>query len=333
MALTAVPMMGVAVWRNVLGALGRPRVFLVVTCAALPANAVANHFLMFGGMGGPVLGLAGAGLATALVSLAMVVALSIYVWCAPSLARFRFFDGFTAPRRAELAALVSLGLPIGLYSIGEVGVFLVSTVLAGFFGAEALAAHAIALRCAGVAYAVPLGLSQAATVRVAYAVGRGDAGALLRAGTTVASMGAVAGAALFALLLAAGPGISHLFFDGGDATSPAIAATAVILLALLGTLQLGSGVGVTSAGALRGLKDTRAPMVIGLAGFWGVGMSTAAVAAFFLDAGVVGVWIGLAAGAGVSGVLTTARLLRLLRGQRIGEAAAPAAGLSRTLPA
>ena len=174
MAVTVVPMMFVAVWRNAFAALGRPKIFLVATLLALPANGLANAVFMFGFGPIPAMGVAGAGLSSAIVATGLAVGFAAFAVLNTEMRQLCLFQRRLRVDKRHLAEIFRLGIPIGFSSFGEVGVYLLSTVIVSLFGATALAAHAITLRMAGVVYALTIGLSQAATVRVSYAVGRGD---------------------------------------------------------------------------------------------------------------------------------------------------------------
>jgi multidrug resistance protein, MATE family len=215
MALTIVPMMFVAMWRNAFAALGRPKIFLAATLLALPANGLANAIFMFGAGPIPAFGLAGAGLASAIVATGLAAGFATFALVNSEMRQLRLFRRALRIDRKHLAEIFRLGIPIGFSSIGEVGVYLLSTVIVSLFGATALAAHAITLRLAGVVYALTVGLSQAATVRVGYAVGRGDARAIALSGSTALVMGTVTGLVIFAVLTATSDSLPWLFLNGG----------------------------------------------------------------------------------------------------------------------
>lgn len=319
MAVTAIPMMGVAVWRSVYAAVGEPRAFLIATIIALPANAALDYLFMFGAWGIPALGLTGAGVASVIVAAGMFAGLSINAAISGSIRGYRIMVRFRSPDPHRLGRLLRVGLPMGVSGFTEVGVFLLSTMLAGLFGAEALAAHAITLRMAGVVYALPLGLSQAATVRVGYAVGGRDGEKIARAVRAALALGLGGGSVLFLAILGGRQVIPWFFLPTGDPAAPGVASAAAALLAVLSVICLAQGLGVISAGALRGFKDTKVPMVISVFAFWGVGMSTIVLAAFAADRGVDGIWLGIAAGALCNAVLTWRRLTMQLRKDALGR--------------
>jgi MATE family multidrug resistance protein len=203
-----------------------------------------------------------------------------------------------------------VGLPIGIATVAEVGVFLGATIYAATLGAADVAAHTLALRTAGVAYAVPAALLQAAMVRMARAETLGDPA--IRRAVTASGLGLSLGlgaSLCLALVLAAQP-IAQGFFDD-TAAGIAAAGLAGGLLVLLGFMELLAGPGSTAAGLLRGRKDTRAPMLFTLIGHWAVGAPVGVYLSMAHGLGITGVWIGLAAGTLLSTLLTLGRLLAM----------------------
>jgi MATE family, multidrug efflux pump len=310
MALTIVPMMFVAVWRNAFAALGRPKIFLVATLLALPANGLANAVFMFGVGPVPAMGLAGAGLASAIVATGLAVGFAAFAVRNTEMRQLCLFRRCWRVDKRHLAKIFRLGIPIGFSSIGEVGVYLVSTVIISLFGAAALAAHAITLRMAGVVYALTIGLSQGATVRVGYAVGRGDLRGTAESGWTALVVGTAFGLVIFAVLAGTSDRLPWLFLKDVQAGSDGIASTATGLLFLLGTLNLAVGPASSAMAILRGFKDTRIPMVLCLTAKWVVGMPVAYFAGFHLGWSAEGVWTGLVVAEAAMAILMCARLLR-----------------------
>ena len=320
MAITLVPMLGVAVWRQLLAAFADTRCIFRVTLITLGLNAVGNYVFMFGKLGAPELGLAGAGLSSALCAMFMLGALSFYVLRNPAYSRYRLLKGRIKPDRARLLELFRVGFPIGVSSLGEVGVYLLSTAVIGIFGTAALAAHAVALRMAGVLYAFPLGLSQAATVRVGLASGAGDSAARDRATHTALGAALVAGLLVLLLVVPARELIATMFIKGNGSAS-AIISQAAMLLLVLAAMQVFEYVGTVANGVLRGLKDTRVPMLISVGSFWGVATGVGIVLGFGLQQQALGIWIGLGCGAVTFSALVVARLHQ--HGYRFGSPARP----------
>jgi len=310
MALAIVPMMFVAVWRNAFAALGRPKIFLIATLLALPANGLGNAVFMFGLGPIPAMGLAGAGVASAIVAAALAAGFAAFAVLNGEMRRLCLFRRRFRIDRRYLIEIFRLGIPIGFSSIGEVGVYLVSTVIISLFGAAALAAHAITLRMAGVVYALTVGLSQAATVRVGYAAGRADARGMAESGWTALVIGTGFGLGIFVILAGTANELPWLFLNHGEAGSYEVATGAAGLLFLLGALNLAVGPASSAMAILRGLKDTRVPMVLGLTAKWMIGMPVAYFAAFRLGWSADGVWAGLVVAEAATAILIGARLLR-----------------------
>jgi MATE family multidrug resistance protein len=206
-----------------------------------------------------------------------------------------------------LAAVLRVGLPIGIATVAEVGVFLGATIYAATLSAGDVAAHTLALRTAGVAYAVPTALLQAAMIRMARAETLHDPA--IRRAVTASGLGLalVAGTILFGALTLGAKPLADGFFDDG-AEGLAAAGLAVSLLMLLGVMELMAGPGSAAAGLLRGRKDTRAPMLYTLVGNWAVGAPLGLYLCEAQGLGITGVWIGLAAGTLLSALLTLCRL-------------------------
>jgi multidrug resistance protein, MATE family len=304
MALTLVPMLGVMLYRTILTAAERPRVFLKVTAAMLPLNALGNLVFMHGLGPIPALGPTGAGVSTLVVALASLAALVLVA---------RRAGPGEVPGRApavgwsDLAPVLVVGLPIGIAMVTELGIFLGATLYAARLGATDVAAHALTLRLAGVAYAVPAALLQAAMVRMARADAAGDADQRRAVKLGALGLSVVSGTALCLALAAVAEPLADSVF-GGSPSGLAAAATAAGLIVLLGWMELVVNPGQAAAGLLRGQKDTRTPMLFTLAGYWAVGAPLGLWLCEARDLGITGIWIGLAAGTATTTALMLARL-------------------------
>ncbi|MFZ2103550.1 MAG: MATE family efflux transporter [Oricola sp.] len=305
MALTLVPMLGVVLYRTILTAAEKPKVFLKVTIAMLPLNAIGNFALMNGFGPVPAFGPAGAGLSSLLVASTSLGILFV-------IAR-RTIEGRAASpigASVDLRAfkqVLRVGLPIGIATVAEVGVFLAATVYAATMSAADVAAHTLALRTAGVAYAIPTAMLQASMVRMARADALADSEAR-RAVITSSLMISLAGGALIFLLLAGGAtSLSSAFFDESVA-GVAASGLAVGLLVLLGAMEFVFVPGAAAAGLLRGRKDSRAPMVFAVGGHWAVGAPLGVYLCEWHGLGATGIWVGLSAGTLLATSLTLARL-------------------------
>ena len=290
------PSLWFVVLRCFVTAHSRPRSALIVTLAAVVANAIGNYGLMFGNFGLPRWGLMGAGVTSSVVSWLMLLTMLGYVLYDRRFKRYAILVRLWRPDWPRFRDLFRLGLPIGLTILAETAMFSGAAFLMGLISTEALAAHAIALQCAAVAFMVPLGISQAAVVRVGLAAGSRDSSAVGRAGWASLLVGTLfmAGSAL--VFWFAGRELVGLFMDLDLPANRPVIELAVSFLMIAALFQLVDGAQVIGVSALRGLKDTKVPMWLALSGYWGVGFITAVVLAFPLGLGGKGVWIGLAAG-------------------------------------
>ena len=278
-----------------LAAHARPRAILVVTLLGIGLNALADYALMFGNFGFPRLGLDGAGIASALVNSFIFVALLAFVLCDRRLRRYRLLGYLWRIERPRLLEIVRIGLPIAITEFAEMGMFLATSLLMGLIGTTALAAHAVAAQCCGLAMMIPIGLAQAGAVRVGRAVGARNPAGAARSGWT-----ALALAGGFALLPAAafwfmGGSLTGLILDRARPENAGAIGLAVALLAVAAFFQLADALQIVARGVLQGLKDTRVPMFFALATSWGVGFPAAAFLGIGLGLGGEGIWAGLAA--------------------------------------
>jgi len=217
--------------------------------------------------------------------------------------------------------ILRLGLPIGGMRGIEVGLFMTAGVLMGLLGPAALGAHQLVLNCAGVTFMVPLGLSQAVTVRVAYELGAGRALAARRAWLVALALGIGFMSATAVILWIAPNAIIGVYIDVSDPANRDTVEIARRLIAIAAIFQVFDGMQVIAAGALRGYKDTMIPMLLATFGYWGIGFAGCWLFAFPLGYGAVGLWWGLALGLGAAAILLTLRL-HLLASPIGGETAA-----------
>jgi MATE family multidrug resistance protein len=291
------PTLGFTVLRGFTSALSRPRSILLITLGGVGFNnTLSNYALMFGHLGCPRLELVGAGLSSSLVQTAMFGVLLAHTLWDTQYRRFRLLHRLWEPCWPRFRDICRIGLPIGAALLAESGLFATATLFMGWVGAAALAAHAVALQCAGVAFMVPLGIGQAGTVRVGLAVGQQDADGIRRAGWTALILGASFMSSTAVLFLLAPRTLIGFFLDLRDPQAASVVGLAVSYLTIAACFQLVDGLQVVASSVLRGLNDTRAPFVIALTGYWGGGFMTAYVLAFPLGMGGVGVWYGLAVG-------------------------------------
>ena len=303
------PFMWLIVCRNFLSALERPMWSLIIGIAGVFANAAFNYVLIFGKLGLPALGLVGAGIGSILANSFMFLGMVAVIHFHPKFRRYSLFGRWWRSDWRRFAALWKLGLPIGITMGLEGAVFGVAVMLMGLIDTASVAAHAIALQIASVTFMVPMGLAQAATVRVGIGYGRKDAGMIRRAGWTSYAMG-TGFMAMMALLMWTLPGLLVSIFIDADASKNAeVVGLAVSFLAIAALFQIADGAQVVGAGMLRGLHDTRWPMAFALFGYWIVGIGAGAWLAFEYGWQGVGIWAGLAIGLGIVALLMISRWL------------------------
>jgi MATE family multidrug resistance protein len=289
--------------RNFVAALERPIWGVVVTLVAVPFNALFGWLLIFGQFGLPSLGLLGAGLASFLTSIFMFLGMALVVSLDREFRRYHLFGRFWVADWGRFRAVWRVGLPIAITLALEVTVFNAAVFLMGLIGRSSLAAHAIALQLASLVFMVPMGIGQAATVRVGYFHGRRDPEAVGRAGWIALICGTGFALCSATLLLSMPHVLVGLFIDVDAPANAEVTALAISFLAVAALFQLGDCGQAVGAGMLRGLQDTRVPMIFAAVGYWVIGIGVGAVLAFPLGMNGLGIWLGLATGLGVVAIL------------------------------
>ena len=309
------PMYFFVAMRFFLSGMERPFLALVISLAGVAFNAFANYLLIFGNFGFPELGLVGAGFASSLTALFMCIAVVVLAHSDRRFRRYQLFGRFWRADWPRFFELWRLGLPISATLLFEVTIFSAAVFLMGMISTEALAAHSIAIQIASLAFMVPLGIGQAVTVRVGLAAGARDHAAIARAGWTAFVLG-ISFMATTALVMIGAP---HLligaFLDLEAPENAEVIALATSFLALGALFQIFDGAQAVGAGMLRGLHDTRIPMLMAGFGYWIVGMPIAVYLGLFTSFAGVGVWMGLAGGLAV---VATLMMWRWLNRDRLG---------------
>ena len=310
-------------FRTALTAFNRTIVTLVVALGGVALNVLLNWALIFGHLGLPAFGMMGSAFATLITNSAMALALGLTLARLARLRTMHLFGHWWRPDWPRFRELLRLGTPIALTWAFEVSVFSCAIYLMGLIDTTSVAAHVIALQIAAFAFMVPLGLSQAATVRVGYAHGAQDPAWIALAGR-VALACALGFALLSAALMWLFPSrLAGLFLDGSEPGSAAVLALAVRFLLVAAVFQIVDGAQVIGAAILRGLHDTRVPMLYAGFGYWVVGLGSGAYLAFATPLKGTGIWIGLALGLAVVSVLMLARWSRRARLGLVPAGAAP----------
>lgn len=304
------PAFGYITLRSFLTAHSRTKAVVVTQFFAVGLNVLGNYALMFGHFGFPRLELAGAGISTTVVQIVSFSVLLAYVVWQPAFRRYQLLARFWRPDWPRFFELLRVGLPIGLAIVAEATLFTGTALFMGLLGTLPLAAQAIAVQCVGIAFMVPLGISHATMVRVAFYAGAGDRQGVARASWAALVLGLAVMVTIAALFMVAGRGIADLFLDGSIPGALEVEALAGLFLFYAAFAQLADGTQVILAGILRGLKDTAAAMWFAFIGFWGVGLSASYIFGFALGFGSFGIWVGLCLGLASVGVLSFLRVLR-----------------------
>jgi MATE family multidrug resistance protein len=303
LVVSLVPMLFCNVLRSFVSTLDRPIFATAITAGGIFVNALANYAFIFGNLGAPELGLKGAAVATIFTTLTTLAAYVVAIRLDKKLHRYHVFGRWWSPDWARLMHIVRVGTPIALTITAEAGIFGAAAFLMGNIGASQLAAHTVALQIAALAFQVPFGVGQAATIRVGYFYGARDPEGVKRAGwpAIVVGTGFMALTAL-AMVIIPKPLIA-IYVDPWDPKNAVLVGFALQYIVIAAAFQLVDGMQAVAAGALRGLQDTRIPMWIAAFAYWVPGIGTSLVLGFLTPLEGVGVWIGLATGLTVAAVL------------------------------
>lgn len=307
------PMIAAAVLRIFVSALGRPTIATAITFGALFVNALGNWALVFGHLGMPELGLHGSAISSVMTSVLMLVAYIVVIQRDRRLRRYRLFGNWWRSEWTRFFDMLRIGTPISLTILAEAGLFTGAAFLMGRIGETELAGHTIALQVAALAFQIPFGVAQAATIRVGLAYGARDHRGIAHAGTASLVLG-IGFMALTALIMWLFPSlVLSIYVDVDAARNAALVGFAMQFLVVAAAFQLFDGAQAVAAGVLRGLQDTRTPMIIAICGYWIAGYGTAIYLGFWTPLAGVGVWIGLAVG------LVVVSAVLLLRWQMRGR--------------
>jgi MATE family multidrug resistance protein len=300
-----IPALLVMVLKSYLAALERTQVVFWITIFSAVVNALANYMFIFGNWGAPELGVRGAAIASLTSHSASLLAVVIYVLKA--MPEHQIFVRLWRPDWEMLARVFRLGLPIGVTGLSEVGLFAASAVMMGWLGTIALAAHGIALQLASITFMIHLGISNVATIRAGNAFGRRDPAHLVRGAVTATTMSLlVAAATIVGFVLWPEP-LINAFMQRDEPARDQILAVGVGLLAMAALFQLVDGAQAVALGLLRGVQDTKVPMILAGISYWVVGIPASYLFGFMLGLNGIGVWLGLVVGLGVAALLLNAR--------------------------
>lgn len=300
-----IPALLVMVLKSYLAALERTQVVLWVTVWAAVTNGVVDYMLIFGNWGAPELGLMGAALASLVTQMVSLVAIVAYAaWRLPD---HQIFLRLWRPDWEMMGRVFRLGVPIGLTLVSEVGLFAASALMMGWLGTLSLAAHGIVVTVASATFMVHLGLCNVATIRAGNAYGRQDRAHMARGAIAVTGLSLVfAALTMIAFFLVPVPLLSA-FMEADNPHRAEILEIGVLLLAVAALFQLVDGAQAMALGLLRGVQDTKVPMLMAAMSYWLIGIPTSYYLGFALGMGGVGIWLGLVVGLACTAVFLMTR--------------------------
>ncbi len=289
--VSVIPALASIALKNHADALNRPWPPFWIFLGGVGLNVVLNWVMIYGKWGCPAMGFVGAAWATLIARVAILVAMIVWLLNARGLRDWVPYRWCRAPNFNDVRQLLAVGFPASIQMLCEVAAFSLAGLIMGRFGAEAMAAHQIAITLAATAFMLPLGLSMALTVRIGEAHGAGETSRLrviAISGWLLGATYSLLGAAVFLIF---GKFLASLFIS-----EPGVIELAGALLVIVGVFQLFDSLQVVSSAMLRGLRDAKVPALMGFAAYWLVGLPVSAGLAFGYQMGAVGVWWGLAAG-------------------------------------
>jgi MATE family multidrug resistance protein len=280
---------------------------------AIGVAALANYAFVFGNLGAPTMGLEGSALASVVTGAFGLAAYVVAIQTDRRLRRYRLFGNWWRSEWERFGQLLRTGLPVLLMILAEAGLFSGAAFLMGLISASQLAGHTIALQVAALAFQIPFGIGQAATIRVGYHYGARDPLAIGRAGWVAIALGTGFMAVTASIMLFAPRFVLGLYVDTDAAANAALIGFATQFMVVAAAFQLFDGMQAVAGGALRGLQDTRVPMLYALFGYWVPGIGSSVYLGFFTPLEGLGVWLGLAIGLVVVASLMLQRWARRAR--------------------
>jgi MATE family multidrug resistance protein len=303
---------GFLLLRMVSEGLSNTRAVMYFSSLGLAINIPANYALMFGEFGFPRMEVVGCGYASALTQWLQFAGFLAYVFVKPRYRKIGLLRLPAPPRWPDITRILHLGLPIGGSVFIEGSLFASAALLMGSLGTTTTAAHQAAINFSGLAFMIPLGVGMAITIRVGNALGRNDPAGARRAGLAGFAIVLVTQLASASFMLLYPEAVVAIYTD-----DPGVRAVAVELLFLAAIFQLPDGFQAAGAGALRGLKDTRIPMLFTVIAYWLVGLPLGYSLGIHLGYGAEGMWVGLIGGLSIAAILMIGRFLRLSAAGRL----------------
>jgi MATE family multidrug resistance protein len=288
LSLGTLPLLLYGAFRRYLQGIGHVRPVMFALVSANLVNWFFNWLLIEGNWGLPKLGVVGSALSTCLARIYMAGVLLFFIWWFERGYEAGFRSLVRKPDTKRMLRLLAIGLPAATQILLEIGAFGAAGILAGRLTPVALAAHQIALNCAAVSYMVPLGISSAAAVAVGQAIGRGEPAVARRSGFIAIGLACAFMACSAVAFLTVPRTILHIYTNDRS-----VLRLGVGLLGIAALFQLFDGIQTVATGALRGVGNTRVPMLVNLGGYWLFGLPVGYVLCFYLGYGVMGLWWGL----------------------------------------
>jgi multidrug resistance protein, MATE family len=297
------PALGFAMLRGVISGLSQARPVMLIVVTGTIFNVIGNYILGFGKFGFPRLEMAGLAISSVLSLWGMFIALVIYILKHRFLKTYRIFEQLNRLKPAIIWQLIKIGLPIGIFSALEVGLFTVVTYLMGILGTDVLAAHQIVLQTIMVIFMIPLGMSFAATARVGQWLGQKKLEGIKRSGYLSIAMGLVLTSFIAIAMLLFPRSIVGIYLDLNDPVNERVLALALPMLTVATLSQILDAVQKITYGVLQGLQDTRVPMLLSIPAFWGVGLAGGYILGFLFGYGGTGLWLGQSLGVAIAAFL------------------------------
>lgn len=307
------PALGFVMLRGLVSGLSQARPVMLIVVVGTVCNIICNYILGFGKLGFPRLELAGLAVASTLTLWGMFLALLIYILIHPQMKTYRILPQLHILKPEIMAELIKIGVPIAVFSALEIGLFTIVTYLMGALGTEMLAAHQIVFQTIVIVFMIPLGMSQAATVRVGHWLGQKNPAGIRRSGYLSITIGLIFITILAIAMLLFPQAIIGLYLDINDPANTQVIALALPMLIIATLSQVPDVLQKMTYGALQGIQDTRIPMLLSIPAFWGVGLSLGYILGFPLGWGGAGLWLGHFIGMVIAAILFLVRFRYLVQ--------------------
>lgn len=307
------PLMVFQTFKQMAEGLSQTRQAMFITIFANLVNVFLNWVLIWGKFGFPAMGLNGAGLATLISRVLMMVMMASYILLSARYKKYQFRLGLAGASLPMISRILKIGIPTGFQFIFEVSAFSTAAIMMGWIGVNALAGHQIALNLASVSYMMATGLATAGMIRVSNQVGKGNMKAMREAGIVVFGM-----VAAFMLVSAAVFFSFRYFLPTLYIDDPEVIGLAASLLVIAGLFQVSDGVQAAGLGVLRGLEDVKVPTIATLLAYWVLGLPLGYFLAFHVGMGAHGIWYGLLIGLTITAAVLLYRFLSLSK-KRMAE--------------